>query len=825
MKRSILTFLLLLFANVNFANMHVVTNNNDTGPGSLRAQISNAANGDTITFDVSIQGQTILLTTGEISFSKSLVIMGDGVTETIIDGNQSSRIFNISGASQVVLNDLTIQNGYSTGHGGGLICENVEQLILNRTHINDNETTFSGGGIYTFSFAFPIEVEVNNSTFFNNSSAANGGGLAIVNPNQNIYTTILNSTFTGNSADLGGGVFSESLSSATTSNVSIINSTIVNNIAPTNGGGIYSNNSSAGGSDVEITSSIVAFNGTSNIFSSSINQIISGGFNIFDNISISGSVSSDQMGATVSSVNLGPLKDNNGSTFTMIPSCGSIALDMGNLNDNSDAQNYHVLGTSREVGAAESVSLTQLIVTECFSYTVPSGDETYTTPGNYIVNDTVSSSCATDSIISIDLTIKENTVHTVLNANDDGPGSLRQIVNNACPGDTVSFDASLDGTPIVLTSGYIVLINDITILGNGISNTIIDGNGTSRIFYVYNGATVSIEDISIQNGYTLATNGAGIAVDDATINLENVKIMQCEAGDYTLAGALYLGNAEATVKNCVFSGNYAGGSGGAIYQIYGGSLSIINTLISGNVTVQDGGGIYAPYPSNIELVNVTISGNYAENTYGGIMDGFTAHNTIIWGNDAVNGSEEAGLSNSTLNHSIVKGEVGINGVGNIDGTTANDPLFVQPITATITPNAGGDFHVGKFSALVDAGSNNENSTSLDLEGMSRIEDGDGNGTQTIDLGAYENRSTLGVSQNQLENISLYPNPVFDEFTVTSDRHLSKVDVYNAMGQLVESMSTATAKLKVDISDLETGVYLVKVYSAEGNLSIHKIIKK
>lgn len=822
MKRSIFTFLLLLCTNAYFANVHTVANNNDAGPGSLRAQIANAADGDTIAFDNSIQGQTIVLTSGEIAFSKSIVILGDGASQTIIDGNQNSRIFNITSTDSVIISDLTIQNGSSNGNGGGIICENIERLYLNRMHVNDNLAVNSGGGVYTFSFAFPIRVELNNCTFYNNSAGTNGGALGISNPNQNTYAAITNSTLTGNSADQGGGIYAESDGSGWTSNVTIVNSTIVNNTAQSDGGGVYSY---GGYSDVEITSSILVSNGVDNIFSSPGYQITSGGYNIFDTTNHSGTVSSDQMDVLVSSVNLGPLQNNGGSTYTMAPLCGSIAIDMGNPNDNSNAQNYYVLGSSRDIGAAESVSVNHFSVTECFSYTVPSGDETYTSPGNYTVYDTIPSSCATDSIISIDLTLKENTTHTVVNSNDSGSGSLRQIVNDACPGDTIVFDASLDGTPIVLTSGYVTLNNDITLIGNGMSNTIIDGNGTSRIFYVFNGAIVSIENISIQNGYTLGTNGAGIAVDDATISLENVKITECEAVDYTLAGALYLGDAEATIKNCILSGNYAGGSGGAIYQIYGGSLSIMNTLISGNVTGQNGGGIYAPYPSNIELINVTISGNYAENVFGGIMDDFTAYNTVIWGNNAANGSVEAGLSNSTLNYSIVKGENGINGVGNIDGTAANDPLFVQAITATNTPNAGGDFHLGKFSALVDAGSNNENSTSLDLAGMSRIEDGDGDGTPTIDLGAYENRSTLDVSQNQIQNISLYPNPASEEFTVTSDSYLSKVNVYNAMGQLVESVSATTAKVKVNISDLETGVYLVKVFSAEGSLSTHKVIKK
>lgn len=825
MKRLYFTFLFLFCTNAIFANLHIVTNSNDAGPGSLRTQIANAIDGDTITFHNSIQGQTILLTSGEISFSKALVILGGGVGNTIIDGNHNSRIFNASNASKLVISDLTIKNGFSNGHGGGLICENIEELILNRTHINNNEALSSGGGIYTFSFAFSIEVQVNKCTLFDNVSALNGGAIGISNPNHSVYATIINSTLTGNSADQGGGIYAESTSSASASEVTIVNSTIVNNIALSNGGGIFSNSGSVGTSVVDITSSIIAFNGTSNIYSNPSYQITSGGYNIFDNSSLSGTVSSDQMGAIISSVNLDTLNFNGGPTLTMRPLCGSIAIDMGNPTDNTDTQNYFVTGTSREVGAAESVSITETSEFDCTTFTVPSGNETYTSFGNYTVYDTIPSSCGTDSLLIINLSIGINTTDTVMNSNDSGLGSLRQIINNACSGDTVVFDSSLDGTPIVLTSGHIALNKDITIIGNGINNTIIDGNGTSRIFYLFNQGNASIDNMSIQNGYAFGSNGAGIAVDDATLQLDNVQITDCDAVDYTLAGALYLGNAEATINNCIFSGNHAGGSGGAIYQIYGGSLLITNTLISGNVTDQNGGGIYAPTPSNIDLTNVTITGNYAENSFGGIMDDFTAYNSIIWGNHAVNSIPEAGLSNSTLNYSIVKDEVGINGVGNIDGTSANSPLFIQPIIPDTIPNIGGDFHLGEFSTLIDAGLNSYNNTSYDLAGMSRIEDGNGNGTSTIDLGAYEYFSTLNVNQIQSNNISIYPNPVTDELTVTNHSNLLKVDIYNTMGQLVKSTSYTSGEVKINVVDLETGIYLVKLISEEGILSTRKIFKK
>lgn len=93
-----------------------VTNTLDTGAGSLRNQITAALANDTIRFDPSLNGTAIVLTGGEIAFATSnLTISGNGSTNTIIDGNSSSRIFNIFAAVPVTIDGLTIRNGRVVG--------------------------------------------------------------------------------------------------------------------------------------------------------------------------------------------------------------------------------------------------------------------------------------------------------------------------------------------------------------------------------------------------------------------------------------------------------------------------------------------------------------------------------------------------------------------------------------------------------------------------------------------------------------------------------------------------------------------------------------
>src|SRR5262249_2843461 len=53
-----------------------VTNALDRGPGSLRDKITNAKDGDTIVFAPGLNGQTITLTSDQLTINKSLDIEG-----------------------------------------------------------------------------------------------------------------------------------------------------------------------------------------------------------------------------------------------------------------------------------------------------------------------------------------------------------------------------------------------------------------------------------------------------------------------------------------------------------------------------------------------------------------------------------------------------------------------------------------------------------------------------------------------------------------------------------------------------------------------------
>ena len=96
-----------------------VTNANDSGAGSLRQAILEAAPGDTINFDASLAGQTIALNS-QVNLEKDLTIDGSGLTPAVeISGSLAMRIFYVGSNSTVTLKALLLKNGRNNSASNG----------------------------------------------------------------------------------------------------------------------------------------------------------------------------------------------------------------------------------------------------------------------------------------------------------------------------------------------------------------------------------------------------------------------------------------------------------------------------------------------------------------------------------------------------------------------------------------------------------------------------------------------------------------------------------------------------------------------------------
>ncbi len=71
-----------------------------------------------------------------------------------------------------------------------------------------------------------------------------------------------------------------------------------------------------------------------------------------------------------------------------------------------------------------------------------------------------------------------------------------------------------------------------------------------------------------------------------------------------------------------------------------------------------------------------------------------------------------------------------------------------------------------------------------------------------------------------DNIHIYPNPVTDRISISSDKYIESISIMTLDGKLLKS---CTSQYELDIAEIRSGMYLVKVVVGD-NVSIKKIIK-
>jgi len=273
---------------INNANANSDTTSGDCEAGTGADVIILPADTYTLTLgieDLNATGDLDILTAGG-----DLTIEGEGADTTIISGPSLAvgidRVFHITGTVPIVVNisGVTIRNGDSAKHGGGIYHGGSGTLNIADCTLSGNRTTYGGGssdggfggGIYNAGGTLNVTnstlsnntargsvvntvagggifnlgtVNVANSTFSGNQATTIGSGGSGVNAvggglYSNGAATIINSTFSGNQADInsphandkaiGGGIANET-GSAT---MDITNSTISGNQADRDGGGI-----------------------------------------------------------------------------------------------------------------------------------------------------------------------------------------------------------------------------------------------------------------------------------------------------------------------------------------------------------------------------------------------------------------------------------------------------------------------------------------------------------------------------------------------------------------------------------------------------------
>jgi hypothetical protein len=85
-------------------------------------------------------------------------------------------------------------------------------------------------------------------------------------------------------------------------------------------------------------------------------------------------------------------------------------------------------------------------------------------------------------------------------------------------------------------------------------------------------------------------------------------------------------------------------------------------------------------------------------------------------------------------------------------------------------------------------------------------------------------TNLGVVSNTIEGFSYYPNPTTSTLNLSSVESIENVEIYNMLGQKVIDQNVNATTSEINVSELSTGTYLMKV-SVNGQTGIYKILKQ
>ncbi|MEM9222098.1 MAG: choice-of-anchor Q domain-containing protein [Pseudomonadota bacterium] len=577
--------------------------------------------------------------------------------------------------------------GASVGGGSSFVGTTIDSNRAIFSLSNDGGRT-AGGGIFGYGLTVIGSTISNNSVGY--ARTESGGGIFGSG-------TFINSTFVGNASSAGngtgrgGGIFTYSASA-------LINSTVVDNSSSGRAGGIaiYNGpfeikNSIITGNQSRIDSDLRAFapgifvDGGGNVISTQAATLLTGNNNVISD--------------TLTDIfTTGTLADNGGPVLTIALKSDGVAVNAGltaNLppdsrdidgdQDTSEALPIDARGEQRVSGPRPDAGAMEVQVV-----------------GTLVV-DTL-----TDEAFSGGTLAEEAA---------DGDGlSLREAIDYANANLTdanslITFLEGLNGT-LTLTQGTELLItNGIKIQGNGIANTVIDGQDAHRVFNIETSDAVSLSQLTVANGYAsgVSPDGGGIRAAATTIDLtlDNVVVTSSSAtrdGGGVVVGATTTGT--LTIVDSTISSNTAARSGGGLFSfqvdvnatgsgfdmndadLSGGGLQVAANLMLTDSTVSNNTVIAATPPSAegaglLVVGNATISGS---SIIGNRLEHIGAIDAQAVGGGVTLRTGNSVIENSTIADNTVIGPTGSGGFG-LGGGVFNAAETLTIKTSTVDGNS------------------------------------------------------------------------------------------------------------------------------------------
>ena len=154
-----------------------------------------------------------------------------------------------------------------------------------------------------------------------------------------------------------------------------------------------------------------------------------------------------------------------------------------------------------------------------------------------------------------------------------------------------------------------------------------------------------------------------------------------------------------------------------------------------------------------------------------------------------------------------------------DGNLANITVYGDSPAMILTLNdTKGEFVTQTYSGTGSP----DKKAGFDKMHLSFIKD-----QQTYTLGSFDRTLTGVYKPVRKKTINVFPNPAFDKITVSSDKDIQLVCIYDVIGNLKYRENYLSSETTIDIQklNLSDGIYMVEVWNWEDERYIKKIIVK
>ncbi len=353
---------------------------------------------------------------------------------------------------------------------------------------------------------------------------------------------------------------------------------------------------------------------------------------------------------------------------------------------------------------------------------------------------------------------------------DDGQCTLREAIaaanSDSASGASAGECPAGDGADVIavpaglyILGGRLQTSSDITLVGDGIGDTQIDGNDATPLLRVAS-STLSVSRLTLQRGTQTDTFTGPILIESsATVTMRDVHLFD---NNSNVHGAI-TNNGILRIENALFSDNFAHHSVGAIRS--SGPLYIANSTFLNNAVTRF--GIVIAATNDFMLINSTIV-----NEGGPLLQfaaGATIRNNILWLNS---GTVCQGSSTTPLaDYNIVSPSHGCT-----LAPTDQEVADINTVLDTTLANNGG---ATPTLALV-AGSPAIDAIGSGLSGCGSeitVDQRDFQRSGNCDIGAFEVGATpLAGGSTDIATVTITINPVDDPATPADDAYTTDEDV-------------------------------------------------